>query len=63
MAYSSTPPHNGVRSMLLVFLMEAIVYSLYPLLHSSTPPLLLFSSSPHGGARVALPLFLNHDTA
>ena len=41
MAYSSSPPSNGVRSMLLIIVMEATVYSLEPLLHSSTPPLLL----------------------
>ena len=41
MAYSSSPPHNGVRNMLLIIVMEATVYSLEPLLQSSNPPLLL----------------------
>ena len=55
MAYSFSPPCDGVRIMLLIIVMEAIVYSLEPLLQSS--------SSPHGGARVTIPLFLIHDTA
>ena len=46
MTCSSSPPGDGVRSMLLIFLMEATVYSLDPLLLFSsrwsprhTPPL------------------------
>ena len=46
MAYSSSPPRDAVRSMFLcsmlpIILMEATVYSLDPLLHSSSSPLLL----------------------
>mgnify|MGYP001046197044 CR=1 FL=1 len=55
MAYSFSPPCDGVCIMLLIIVMEATVYSLEPLLQSS--------SSPRGGARVTRPLFLNHDTA
>ena len=37
--YSSSPPRNGVRIMLLIIVMEATVYSLEPLLQSHTHPL------------------------
>ena len=55
MAYSFSPPCDGVCIMLLIIMMEATVYLLEPLIQSS--------SSPQGGARVTHPLFLNHDTA
>ena len=54
MAYSSSPPYGGVRNILLIFVLKAAVYSLDPLLHSS--------SSPRGGAHVTPPLLLNHGT-
>ena len=53
--YSSSPPRDGVHSMLLIIVMEATVYSLEPLIQSSSPP--------RGGARVTHTLFLNHGTA
>ena len=41
MVYSSSPPCDVVRIMLLVIVMKATVYLLEPLIQSSSPPLLL----------------------
>ena len=47
MAHSSSPPHDGVRIMLLIVVMEAIVYTLELLLQSSSPPLLAVEPTSH----------------